>query len=502
MKKAKKIVRKKEKEYLKINKDLFFRPLQFSRLTLVIFGFIFAVFVLFIALNFFFLINTNKEVKQDFVNLETATNKKIEVINNSLNEVIPTSPTASDQPREFLNSFGDHFSSLAYVNQSKTNMSYDENTTAFTFPPLYNFEKIADFSSYSSSTPSNLATLNLRVSNNELYYRGKKLVLPEEVRGESILNINASLIGSRWLVGIVTGHSHDENGYVYFYDPNGNGFSPLITATTAEKITPNFERIGGTIAFGGSAADNFLIVYGGYDGKAFYYYKGILTDVSRLFGLRVSSEGFKPQILSTKNSRGTVFYICSQSAAKPKLIKFWSKREGELIGSLDFSPLVFKNDLGSATTYCELEKSGTGKGIKVLVNIKNGEGVESDNSATYRFTDNGFDNSKDREVVSVDIGQNRGKKILDAIVPLIGVSSDGISGYGNTAKIDEKKSGFALFLTNAQPFNWEEVKLAQWFRFNTATESLFWRTTFKAEPKNTDYSPWFDQLNQLKYTTI
>ncbi len=150
MKKVTKIINKKEARFL-INKDIFFKPLQFSRLTLVIFGFVFAVFILFIALNFIFLITLNKDIKKDFNVLEAVTNEKINVINNSLSQVVPTqvmlsqtaqnqgAPTNQNQVREVFNSFGDHFSGLAYVNNRKTDMSFDENTTAFTFPPLYSF---------------------------------------------------------------------------------------------------------------------------------------------------------------------------------------------------------------------------------------------------------------------------------------------------------------------------------------------------------------------------
>jgi hypothetical protein len=510
MKKVTKMINKKESEYFKINKDLLFRPLQFSRLTLIIFGFVFVVFIIFIALNFIFLIGINKDIKQDFVVLEDTTNKKIEVINNSLNDVVPNAPLAPGQVKESLNSFGDHFSGLAYINQSKTTMSFDENVTAFTFPPVYTYEKISDSDSGSvtgdAGNSTSLAALNLKVANNELYYRGKKLDLPAELKGENILNVSANLIGTRWLIGIVTGGTHDERGYVYFYDPNGNGFTPLINATSAEKITPNFERIGGTISFGGPSADNFLIVYGAYDGRAYYYYKGTLTDVSQFFGLRVSAEGFKPQIISAKNSRGTVFYICSQTAGNLKFVKFWPKKEGELMGALDFSPLIFKGDLGAATASCEIEKA-SGKGIKVLIKLKNSPEVNGGKLETYRFTDNGFDNSKDRDVVSVDIGQNRGKKIIDAIIPSLEVFSDGVSGEGNMTQNDGDSNGrfdskFAIFLANTQPLNWEKMKLSQWFRFNSATESLFYKASFKAEPKDADYSPWFDQINQLNYTTI
>lgn len=424
--------------------------------------------LLFTALNFFILINLNHNLQKDFSSFQKDTNSQIKAL----------SALKSDTSIEAINSFGDHFSGLSYINESQTNMNWDENVTAFTFPPLYTFTKTDNVSYNSSEVLS--ADNNLQAINNSLYYRGKKMKLPPELNSENILNLSVGLAGSRLLVGIVTGKNYDERGWVYSFDPRYQSFSPIITNTTSEKIEIKFKRTGGTIAFGGTD-DNFLIVYGGYNGHALYYYQGALSDVSRFFGLRVSAEGFSPQIISRDNSRGTIFYICSRTEGKPKLIKFWPKRAGELMGSLDFSPLVFTGELAKASASCQIE------GTDVLVNLSD--------LGIWRFADAGFDNSLDRQVVSSDLGAGRGRKISSAVVAEIDLATDGIKQNG------EPNSRTELFMANRAD-DWQIIEPFIWRKFNEPTTSLFWKITFKAEPGYPDYSPWFDDINQLNYRTF
>jgi len=460
-------INKLHKLKTKLKKSLF-RPLKFSRWTLIILAAIFLLLLLFTALNFFILINLNHNLQKDFSSFQKNTNDQIKAL----------SLAKGESATEAINSFGDHFSGLSYIDRDKTNMNWDENVTAFTFPPIYTFTKTDD-ASYSSSeilSPDN----NLQAINNSLYYRGKKLKLPPEFNSENILNLSVGLAGNRSLVGIVTGKNYDERGWVYSFDPRYQSFSPLITDTTSERIEIRYGRTGGTIAFGGTD-DNFLIVYGGYNGHVLYYYQGALSDVSRFFGLRVSAEGFSPQILSRDNSRGTIFYVCSKTEGKPKLIKFWPKRAGELMGSLDFSPLIFKADLAAETASCRLE------GADVLVDM--GE------AGLWRFTDGGFDNSLDRQAVSLDLGMNRGRKISSAVAAEIDLATDGVKQNG------EQNSRAELFMANAAD-KWQKVEPFIWWKFPEPTTSLFWKMTFKAEPGYPDYSPWFDDINQLNYRTF
>lgn len=477
----------KDKAKYFVKKNLF-KPLKFSRLTLIILGIILCIFILFLTLNFIISFNLNNQLRQDLVKLENKTNTKIKAIANLINPPASVPISELNSATETQNSFGDHFSGLAFINQEKTTMKWDELVTSFSFPPLYSFEKVEGGT---GEIFKSQATPRLTVSRNSLYYRGRKISLPVDLKVENILNINVDLIGSTWLIGIVTGKTYDERVWVYAYD--GKKFEPIVTKLTEIKIEPKFERLGGQVAFGGTEKD-LLIVYGSYDGHILHYFDGTMTDVSDFFGLRVSAGGFRPQISSHSNSRGTVFYICSQTEGRPKLIKIWPKGEGELMGAIDFSPLIFTDSFGVKSASCRIEDANSmGSAIKILVDVKKNDG----SLETWRFIDNGFDNSSDREVVSTDIGQNRGRLIISAAILALDVSGDGLI---NNDFDDGPNQNAAVFLSN-QENNWWKIKRSEWINFNEASTSLFWRATFKAEPGNQDYSPWFSHINQLEYKT-
>lgn len=465
----KKATKKKVEKKLK---KTFLKPLKLSNLVLMILSITLGLFLILTIINFILLFVTNHQIKQDLNN----TNQKIQEVASSIDTVpsvvVSSTPPVNTSPGngEILNSFGDHFSGVSFINQTKSDMNLDANTTAFTFPPLYSFSKTEK-----AASGFKKAALKLKVVGKSLYYKGVKLKLPSELDTENILNVSVDLIGSRFLVGVVTGQSYDEKVFVYFFD--GQIFTPIITQTTPQKIELKFERSGGTVAFGGSE-DNFLIVYGGYNGHIFYYYKGTLTDVSQFFGLRVTIGGFVPQIISRETSRGTLFYMCSQTEGKPKLVKFWPKKPGELMGGLDLSPQLFPNSFGAVKATCEFY------GTDILMTVNKGGGTLEN----WRLVDSGFDNSRDRQVVSTDIGQDRGNKISSAIISEIDLNSD------------ENKTG--LFFNNSNlDNNWQPVKPYFWYKFDAPTTSLFWKVNFKSEPDSPDYSPWFDDINQLGYKT-
>lgn len=482
-------------------KNIFLKPLKLPRIILIILAIVFIFSCLFSVFNFGLLIDYNKKletysaaVKVDAINKPSQASSSLPldlppapptVPNEVLSNLVETVSNFIIQPeiitsvvtknttetksnvQTILNSFGDGFSGLAFIDREKTTMNWDENTTAFTFPPIYNFTK------ENRLINSNVASDNsLKVLNNKLYYFDKKINLPAELSKENILNIKVSLVGNTWLVGIVTGKDFDERGWAYSF--NGKDFTPIITSTSKQKIEPKFGRLGGSVTFGGSS-DNFLIIYGGYDAHVLYYYKGAVTDISSFLNLRLSDGGFTPQIISRENSRGTLFYICSQTEGKPKFIKFWPKQKGVFMGSFDFTPLIF-NNLGVSSASCEFQDND------ILINLKKNDG----SLETWRFADQGFDNSQDREVTSLDLGQNRSAKIKSAIISEMHLASD--------------DNMFEVFFTNSGN-TWQKIKPYVWQEFSTPNNSLFWRATFKAEPNSPDYSPWFDDINRLDYKT-
>jgi len=391
-----------------------------------------------------------------------------------------------------LRSFGEGFSGVGYIDRTATNMFLDYNVTAFSFPPLYEIKKEAAGGEFSSNeTKSCFGSVGqemcLTIKNNKIYINEVVVPWPEELAKENILSVNARMLTGatqgKWIVGLVTGQGKDERGWVYFF--NSREFTPLITKTTSAKIELKYGRVGGKIYFSDNL-DDFLILYSGYDGRAFYYHDGALSDVSRFFGLRVTAGGFPAQIIRTSNARGSVFYICAQDYKKFKLIKLWSRRPGELSGALDFSFLLDVPE--SMTSGCRLDSGATtgSSAVKIDIGFKLKQGFEN-----WSFIDKGFDNSRAWEVVSKNLTEGEDKKILSANFSQVTV-------YDDRASSTEKMAKF--FLANRQGA-WQEAEERNWYRFSQPTAELYWRAFFPAEAGDSNYSPWFDGMNELLYRT-
>lgn len=391
-----------------------------------------------------------------------------------------------------LRSFGDGFSGLGYIDQAKTDMFLDYNVTGFSFPPVYELKKEISGDKVKRVSPNLCLGASgqqrcVEIKNNKFYVNNELIAWPEELVKEHILNVNVQILNgeseSRWIVGIVTGAKADERGWVYFF--NGLDFMPLITKATAEKIELKYNRLGGRIYFSDNLED-FLILYSGYDGRAFYYHAGELSDISRFFGLRITSGGFPAQIIRATNSRGSIFYICSDKTDKFRLVKLWSRRPGELIGAIDFSSLL--NIPKSQTTGCRLDTANASTSpLKISFGFRLATSTEF-----WSFVDKGFDNSRDWQVVSKDLASGGKKKILAANFNKIAVYDDSASSTKPLVK---------LFLANREN-NWQEAEVHSWYRFSEPAEQLYWRAVFSAESGDADYSPWFDHINELLYKTM
>ena len=442
------------------------------------------------------------------------TDNKLSFFNTSFtsltNSLAPTvsesAGVASGQALGIQRSFGDSFSGLGYIDAEQTDLFIDYNTTAFSFPLVYELKKeeaVAAVPAVKNEETDEVSNINsnlclgssshwdcLTVRDKTLYLNDEPLAWPAELLAEKILSVNVQVIrnqeSARWLVGVVSGDKSDERGWVYFF--NGRDLTPLITDTTAEKIALKHKSSGGKIYFGGSL-DDLLILYSGYDGVAFYYHNGQLSDVSKFFGLRVMSNGFPAQIIRTANTRGSVFYICSQGGAKFKLIKLWSEEPGKLVGAIDFSHLLYEE--GSQTNGCYLDVDSLSLSNELVASSSRPISIylsflKNAAPSLWSLADKGFDNSQDRQVTSKDLGRGRGNKIMAAILNKISLSASDM---------------FKLFLANKAD-NWQEVSEHKWYNFNSPTESLYWRAVFTAKPGDQDYSPWLENLDDLLYKTV
>ncbi len=384
-----------------------------------------------------------------------------------------------------LNSFGDNFSGLAYINQGETDMFWDESVTAFTLPPIYSLKQQSECAepdcglSRATIDPISVcltAGCLQKTGDLRLLFNNRELKLPPPVSGETLSSITLFALGNRWLIGLVSGPSTEERGWVYAFD--GLAFSPLITDDSAYQIKPRFQRGGGRIAFGGSE-DDFIILYAGYDGKAFRVRTGAIEDISKFFGLRVTDGGFMPQIFKLGSGQDSIFYVCSVTANKPKLIKIWSKDALNSAGVLDLSVSIFKDKLRSDSILCAVSDVGK-KQLAIASSYNNAYSL-------WSFQDQGFDHGRSRQVTSINLNLKDKEQVKAAVLADFGVET--LSGCPG--------AGAKVYLAN-QADVFTEVNPYLWHGFSEQGAELYWRVTFYPEGDNYD-SPWLDHVNRLDY---
>lgn len=416
--------------------------------------------------------NTNTATANNNVsNNNISTNKQ-----NTLNEEAINGMVAS---------FGDGFSSLAYIDKANTNLYWDENVAAFSFPPLYSIKDEGACSSLGCSLsdadadPKELCLNNVclrKEGDNKLYFKGKELSFPPPLRQKEIENITIFTDNKDWLIGLVSGPKDSEEGWVYRFD--GLSFIPLITDTTDYKIQAKYKRGGGRIAFGGSP-DDFIIFYSGYDGRAYRVRQGKIEDISSFFGLRVTNGGFKAQILKIGEGENSNFYICSLKQGMPKLLKIWSADNNTSGGILDLSPLIFGKDIVADKIICGIS-SVKDKTISIST-------VFSSLSHLYSFKDEGFDISRDRVAQSIDLNKHKQSDVQAAVLAALGLNiKDGI------------KSEQAEFYLANKIGDFQKTEPYLWTDFSASGNSLYWRLALH-HGDNPYYSPWFSNVNRLDY---
>jgi len=399
-----------------------------------------------------------------------------------------TPPASEELLNGTMASFGDSFSGMAYIDSSQTNMFWDEVMTAFTFPPLYEVKKQSDCSepdcglSRANIDPQSVclrAGCLRKTEDLRLFFNNKELKLPPALSGQTLSSITLFGLENSWLIGLVSGPASSERGWVYRFD--GLAFSPLITNETEFQIKPRFERGGGHIAFGGDD-DDFLALYSGYDGSAFRFRGNSREDVSRFFGLRITDGGFRAQILKMGSGQDSIFYICSVTENKPKVIKIWSKDDLNSGGALDFSPSFFRDSLTPDSILCAI--SDVAKRELSISSHKSGA------YSLWRAQDRGFDNSITRQVTSINLNRKSEEKIKAAVLADVGAEFIGNYSGGD----------ISFYLANRKDA-FEGAPAFLWHGFESSSNELYWRIIANPSP-NTYYSPWFNHINRLDYLFV
>jgi hypothetical protein len=459
---------------IKKTKSVFLAPVR-SRGVLISVGVVLIFLVALIFVNYFSLMKTRQEL-QNYTQITA--NMENELKNISRKSTLTSS----------WRSFGDNFSSYAYVSKDETDMFFDEKVTAFSFPPVYSFDSVSGCDDASCG----LKASSLITTDSDSGQKTDKV--PSELKGKKINSSHLDKLASVQIASFIVSEGTEERGYVYFFD--GRKFTPIITATTESQIITKYSRGGGTIVAGGDDKD-FLILYIGYEGLGFHYKNGKLTNISDFFGLRVSDNGFRPYIIKDGKDNNTTWYVLSRTSNKPKLIKLWQNGSENIVGAVDLST-IFDSANGALAAFTVGDRQQEIKFIfkkdgstnvnapaQILIPGASSQTEEvkiPSSLSPYElrlFSDKGFDNSTDRSIVSVNLNEAQGD-ITKAKISDIGINGEAKLFLSNSSKIFvETKSG-------------EEID------FTLHGRDLFWRADFPKGSSN-QYSPWFDNINYLDY---
>ncbi len=397
------------------------------------------------------------------------------------------SPNLND--KSYWQSFGDLFSSSAYLDAEKTSMVLDERMTSLVFPPVYEFKYQRACSDFSCG----LATSDIqKIYKKEELPNLKNLTklprpLPAGIKEKDILFANINEFSNKKVALFVVSEGGEERGLVYFIE--GSKYVPIITSETEQQIITKYGRGGGQMAAFGDS-DNFLIVYLGYEGRGFHYNQGQLEDVSRFFGIRVTDLGFYPQIIKQGTGDNSVWYVLSLDAEKNRLIKLWQNKSSHIVGAYDFSDKinqVLSENNGKLAAVATSEKRGE---INFIVD----EGLDIfENYSLWTFQDNGFDNSSNRLVVSKNVNSKE-LPISKAQIKDIKVAVDGDHGQ---YEVQFPCPEFNIFLSNDAD-NFVPHNPGKMVNFPETNQELYWKIEFLPSADK-EYSPWLDNLNALQY---
>ncbi len=292
-------------------------------------------------------------------------------------------------------SFSDTFSGEGWINTDATTMHRDNNVTAYVLPPKYEWTEAAasEFNS-PGELNSNSACIGsncLAVVGNFLQFKGAPLALPSALQDQDIANLSVGALDTKFVLGAVANNSGGYAGWVFYFD--GKDFTEVIGGGGVLD-----SPYAGKIYFGGDDGD-WLAIYSAYEGRAAEITGGVVNDISRFFGIRVMNGGFTPAVIHQG-----AWYISSQTAGNPKLLKLFDNGTGKVQGAVDFSSGIFPKGTQSAIFVGSRTSSGSPTSQILIAKV-----VDSDSAVHYyQFTDDGFDVSHPAIVQSLNLNNYNG----------------------------------------------------------------------------------------------
>jgi len=254
----------------------------------------------------------------------------------------PSSPLLSSssvplQEELIFASFSDLFSSVAALDSAKTTMYRDDVATAFMFPP-----KLVWTESKAVGLPNieNMCIQStcLTVKGTVLTKDGVVVALPTpafvNTSAGTVETVSVDVVGNEWMVGIVQKENGKYAGYAYRFD--GKTFTAVFPSGKA--FESDYKGVWG---FGGTP-DDFLAIYGAYQGKGYRVrhlsssLSSVIVDLSWLFDVRIMRGGIMPGIARVGSGTHTAWYLWNKERNnRPVFVKLFQNGTENIIGEAD-----------------------------------------------------------------------------------------------------------------------------------------------------------------------
>lgn len=380
---------------------------------------------------------------------------------------VNASSSANSSDNLIYAGYTDLFSGVGGLSQSETTMYRDDIVTAMMFPPSLVWTEKSEGIAPPDFSSACVSGSCLSAKGTVLTLNGSPIKLP--IAGD-IHNITADVIGSGWAVGIVlkeTGDLSTQAGYAgYAYRFDGKNFTPIFSGKAFDS------QYEGKWGFGGTA-DDFLAVYGAYQGKGYRIRGNNITDISQFFDVRVMKGGIRPGIVRAGNDVHATWYLFNKEKNnRVVFVKLFQNGTADIVGEADV--------LGTApVSFSYLAVTSVSGSFPFLISAY----IEKAGSSyIWNAVDNGFIiPSAPVAVTSVNLNN-----YVNTEVPhLIGLTSKDFSAGD---------ANISFEVRNTDSGKWEAVSLgsSHWFS-DPRGAALEWR--MRVVPgANSEFTPFLGQL--------
>lgn len=392
------------------------------------------------------------------------------------------------------NVFGDGFSNSYYVDMSKTNFRYDDMATSFSFVPAYEKRDNGACSQVSCGFSETPKTQYCLAKNSQLCvsWDGEKLNYNnDEIKDFTTLfsgyggkpdRVSIFSLANYWLVGAVWTENGQEIGRAWRFD------GKKLVILDPENRVPFVTRqgYGGSNIYFGGDDSNYIVLYSGYDFIGYQVVNNTLWNITDFFNTRLAENGFTPQIIKHQQGAETIWYICSLTEDKPKLIKMWQNGSKIIRGLLSLGEEFFSGEYTSAIC-----REGSDGYLEIATAKKNGGAVSYNK---WSLIDKGFDQSHNYQAISVNLSSSKG---IMKMANFSGLSLCGADSCGSGAL----KDGLSFSIANNSN-NWQTTTIGQEHLFTGSGSSLLWKFQASSDSNKSYYSPWFGAINSVYYAWV